>query len=54
MRILGIRTTVIAFGKTQVIDRIEQIGFTYAIWTTNTYDTGGEAETSFNVVFKLD
>ena len=54
MCILGIRAAIITFGKTEVIYGIEQVGFSYAVRAANTYDPRGEAETSVNVVFKLD
>ena len=54
MCILCVRSSIITFGKTQVIDRIEQVGFTHAIRAANTYDPGGEAKASLNIVFKLN
>jgi hypothetical protein len=53
LRVLEVRFAEVTFGKTQVIDSIEQIGFANPIFTTYAYYALTKIKRLIQVVFEL-
>jgi hypothetical protein len=51
--ILAIGSGKIAFCKTEVIDRIQEICFPYSVWATNARNPGIEIKPRLRVILKL-
>ena len=54
MHINGIVAAEITFGKAEIMNGIQQVGFAYAIAAANAYNTGRKNMVLLYIIFKLD
>jgi hypothetical protein len=54
LHVQAVQAGKIAFGKTEIMDRVQEIGLTHTVLATDPNDPFGNSKTPVTVVFELN